>query len=335
MKWLYAPAACLLALAATPVLAQSSYSGCLGPDTPDCRVRRERHQLGIYGVQPVDKLARDGVEVRRLFVLSAYHADMGLISFSRDHGAAPRLVLQAPGYGLSRRPPLSIAVPLPLWEEVRAESEAFHQGRRMAVLGPDDICVDAWSYIVEAGRPAEGSRAPSNATRIVDQCSGPAYPAWLAGRALGLFPACAPLVEPAASRYEAAMLCARLRAEPAAVATWVALAPLFERGNGDSDAVRAAFAPEAALDWDAVQPGGTAADRWLRELQSRDGALGFDRIEGLGNDRTRLTGFVGFSQQQGEGEAVAYRARAVLELARDVAGRLRIVSARIARYSRL
>jgi hypothetical protein len=125
-----------------------------------------------------------------------------------------------------------------------------------------------------------------------------------------------------------------LRAEPAAVETYVALAPLFEGSNADGDAVRAAFAPEAVLDWDGVPPPGTAAERWLRELRSRSGDLAFDRIEALGNDRARLTGYVVFSQPQARGDARTYRARAVLELARDGAGRLRIVRARIGRYIR-
>ena len=99
--------------------------------------------------------------------------------------------------------------------------------------------------------------------------------------------------------------------------------------------MRAVFAPDAALDWNEIpQTGGTAGERWLRELRARGGALGFDRIETLGNGRTRVTGFVAFNQPD-EGAAQEYRARAVLELARDGSGRLRIVSARIARYHRL
>lgn len=334
MRRMPALAALLLAVAATPALAQSAYSGCIQRDSVACRVSRERHQLGIYGVRSADQLARDGVEVRRLFVLDAHYGDVGLISFSRDHGAAPRLVLYSPGYGPNRRPPLNVAVSPAVWAEVRAESDAFHQGQRMAALRPDDVCVDAWYYIVEAGRPADGSRPPSSASRVVDQCSGPQHPAWLADRALGLFPACAPLRERVGTEYDALMLCARLRAEPGAVEAWVALAPLVEWGNGDSDAVRGAFAPEAVLDWDETAQGGSAADRWLRELRARGGAFGFERFETLGNGRTRLTGFVAFTEQRDGGER-EYRARAVLELARDGGGRLRIVSARIARYHRL
>ena len=99
--------------------------------------------------------------------------------------------------------------------------------------------------------------------------------------------------------------------------------------------MRSAFAPDASLVWDGLPPGaGTAADRWLREMQSRDAGLGFDRIEALSGGRMRLTGFVAFSQPQDEGDPREYRARAVLELARDGAGRFRIVSARVARYHR-
>lgn len=333
MRAMHGLVALLLAVIATPVAARSPYSDCIQRDSAACRVERERHQLGIYGVRSADHLAREGVEVRRLFVLNAYYMDMGLISFSRDHGAAPRLVLHPPGYGPNRRPSLGVAVPLPLWEEVRAESEAFHQGRRMAAAGPDDVCVDAWSYIVEAGRPADGIRPSSSASRIVDQCSGPYHPAWLAERALRLFPVCAPMRALAGTDYDALMRCAELRAEPGAVEAWVALAPLFEWGNGDGDAVRSAFASGAVLDWDEAAQGGTAADRWLRELRARGGAFGFERFERLGNGRTQVTGFVAFTQQTGEGQGPEYRARAVLELARD-GGRLRIVSARIARYHR-
>ena len=212
MRRMHLLAALFLAVQAKSALAQSPYAGCIQRDSPDCSVRRERHQLGIYGVQPADRLAQDGVEVRRLFILDTHYADMGLIAFTRDHNATPRLSLQPPGYGLTHPAPLSIAVPLPLWEEVRAESDAFHQGRRMAAVRAGDVCVDAWSYILEAGRPAEGSAQARSATRIVDQCSGPAYPAWLAARALGLFPACAPMREHAGTEYDALMLCARLRA---------------------------------------------------------------------------------------------------------------------------
>ena len=214
MRWLLVSAALSLAVIATPAPGQSVYSGCVQADSPNCRARRERHQLGIYGVRPVDELARDGIEVRRLFVLNAHYADMGLIAFSRDHGGAPRLSLQPPGYGLTRRPPLSTAVPLPLWEEVRAEADAFHRGRRMAVLAADEVCADAWTYIIETGTPAEGVAGARSAVRIVDQCSGPQHPYWLAERALGLFPACARLAGLSGSAYDAVMLCARLRAEP-------------------------------------------------------------------------------------------------------------------------
>jgi hypothetical protein len=321
----------LAVVAATPALAQSVYSGCVQHDDPNCRARRERHQLGTYGVPSVDQLARDGVEARRLFVLDAHYADRGLIAFSRDHGGTPRLSLQPPGYGLSRAPPLSIAVPLPLWEEVRAESDAFHRGQRMAVAAPGDVCADAWTYILETANPASAS----SAVRIVDQCSGPQHPAWLAERALGLFPACAPLTGHAGTHYDALMLCATLRAESAAVETWVALAPMFERGNRDAVAVRAAFAPDAAIIWDGgPESGGAPADRWLREMQARDATLSFERIEALAGGRARLTGYIDFTQRQGRDEGRDYRARAVLELARDAAGRLRIVSARIGRYHR-
>lgn len=335
MTRMRALSALLLAVFATPALAQTVYSGCLQRDDGNCRAQRERHQLGIYGVHPVDQLALGGVEVRRLFLLNAYYADMGLISFSRDHGGTPRLSLQPPGYGLSRDPPLSIAVPLPVWEDVRAESEAFHRGRRMAVAAAGEVCVDAWNYILETGTPAEGSAPLRFATRIVDQCTGPRHPAWLAERALGLFPACARLTERAGSNYDALMLCARLRAEPEAVETYALLAPMFEWGNRDAAAVRAAFAPDAALEWDGgPERGGAPADRWLREMQARGAALSFDRIEALAGGRARLTGTIVFTQRQGQDEARDYRARAVIELARDGAGRLRIVRARIGRYIR-
>ena len=204
----------------------------------------------------------------------------------------------------------------------------------MAAGAADDICVDAWTYIIDTATPAEGVAGPRSAVRIVNQCSGPRHPYWLAERALGVFPACARLAEPAGTPYDAAMLCATLRGEPASVDTWLALAPLFEPGNGDSAAVRAAFAPEAVLDWNEIpQTAGNAGDRWVRELQARSGFLSFERIEALDGGRARLTGYVIFSLQE-SGGAREFRARTMLELARDGAGRLRIVRARLGRYLR-
>jgi hypothetical protein len=72
----------------------------------------------------------------------------------------------------------------------------------------------------------------------------------------------------------------------------------------------------------------------VREVQARSAVLTFERIEALDGGRARLTGYVAFSQQGSGGGARDYRARAVLELARDGAGRLRIVRARIGRYLR-
>ena len=336
MSWWRALAALLAAIAAMPAVAQSAYSGCVQQDdNASCRARRERHQLGIYGVPPADQLARDGVEARRLFVLNARYGDVGLIAFSRDHGGAPRLSLQPPGYGLRRPLPLNVAVPLTLWEEVRAKSAAFHRGQRMAAVAPGDVCLDAWTYIVDTATPAEGVAGPRSAVRIVDQCSGPRHPYWLAERALGALPACAPLAGRSGSPYDAVMLCAALRAAPEAVAAWVTLAPLFEAGNGDAAAVRAVFAPDAALVWTGgPEADGSAADRWLRETQARSASLYFERIEALDGGRARLTGYLVFSQQAEAGDAREYRARTVLELARDGAGRLQIVSARIGRYLR-
>lgn len=326
MKRMRVLAAFCLAIVATPVLAQSA-------DDVASRVQRERHQLGIYGVQAIGHLARDGVEARRLFVLNASGGDVALITFSRDHGGNPRLSIHPPGYGLSRPAPLHVAVPMPLWEEVRAESAAFHRGQRMAVAA-NNICHQPWTYIVETSTPAEGTALPRSAVRIVDQCSGPQHPTWLTERALAAVPACASLIAPAATPYDALIICATLRGEADAVAARVALTPLFAPGGRDAVAARAAFAPDAVLDWDEAPENGTAADRWLRQAQSRGAALSFDRIEALDGGRARLTGFVIFRVQEGGGDPRVYQARAVLELARDGAGRLRIVRGRIGRYRR-
>lgn len=333
MKRMRVLAALSLAIVAPPVLAQTTSSGAVQRDDASARVQRERHQLGIYGVQAIDHLARDGVEARRLFVLNASGGDVALITFSRDHGGTPRLSIHPPGYGLSRPAPLHVAIPMPAWEEVRAESAAFHRGQRMAVAA-NNICHQPLTYIVETSTPAEGTALPRSAVRIVDQCSGPGHPGWLVERALGAVPACGSLIAPAATPYDALILCATLRAEPDAVAARVALAPLFQPGSRDAASVRAAFAPDAVLDWDQAQANGTAADRWLRQAQSRGAALSFDRIEALDGGRARLTGFVIFRVQEGGGEPREYRARAMLELARDGSGRLRIVRGRIGRYRR-
>jgi hypothetical protein len=333
MNWLRLLLAALaLFVAATPAAARRPYPQGCHQDRGGCRAAREQRQFRAYGVLPVRRLAQDGVAIRRLFILNARYLDVGVLTFFRRGNGTPQVSIQPPGDVATRPPPLTAPVPLALWYEVLAESDAFHRGRRMADFGPQDICLDAWSYFLEAADPPRGSSPVRAVRHAVDQCTGPHHPAWLAEHALGLFPGCASLTEPLGQDYEALMVCAQVRADPAAADAWLAVHALNE---GRAEAFRAAFAPDAVLDLQGLAAEGNPVDRWQAFNSERSLYIVIRRIDAMAGGRLRVTGFMLLdTEPDDEGRSKRYRAHATFELAREAAGHLRIVSARVTRFIR-
>jgi hypothetical protein len=326
-------AALALLVSAMPAMARRPYpQGCTDFDRGSCRTAQEQQQFQAYGVLPVRRLAQDGVALRRLFILNANYLDVGVLTFFRRGNGTPQVSIQPPGDAAERPPPLTAPVPLALWYEVLAESDAFHRGRRMADFGPQDICLDAWSYILEAADPPRGSTPVRAVRHAVDQCTGPYHPAWLAERALGLFPGCASLIDRLGSDYHALMACAQVRANPAAAEAWLAVHTL---NGGRAEDFRTSFAPDAVLDLTEQAAGGNPVDRWQAFTSERSLYLVIRRIDAVAGGHLRVTGILLLETDfDDEGHSRCYRARTTFELARDAAGHMRIVSARVTGFIR-
>lgn len=314
---------------------------CEPEEVLECRRMHDREEARDYGIAPVARLAEAGFEARRLLIFDAGYYNVGALTFSRRGGEAPRVEFRLSGSLGRRPPPLTAELPLPVWAEILAESRAFDEGRRFASLDPESICQDAWVYRLESADPP-GTAPPRR--RIVDQCSGPYHPLWLAERALASLPGCAALAsESFGIAYHQLVACARLAGgrpaagEAANIILALVGATNFDDESFDFDRV---FAPDAVLDRRGRHATGppAIASAWAQGLASRHHPhLQWNRAEGFGADRAVVDAeFVADRHGSADDPEEDYIVRAPVRftLVRGADGALRIAAVRIGAFQR-
>lgn len=332
----------LLLLASVAPAQTDPHLRCVVEQTPECRRVHDREEARDYGIAPVARLAGAGYQARRLLIFNAGYDNVGALTFSRRGGEVPRVEFLLPGSFGRRPPPLSAELPLAVWIEILAESRAFDEGRRFASLDPESICLDAWVYRLESADPASTTAAPRR--RIVDQCTGPYHPLWLAERALALLPGCGAVAsESFGPAYQQLVACARL-AGARAVAGEAAAVILTLIGatnsNDESVAVDRLFAADAILEWQGRRATGSLAiaSAWAQGLASRqEPYLHWTRAEGFGADRAVVDAeFVAdrHSSTYDLEEDYSVRAPVRFTLVREADGRLRIAAVRVGAFQR-
>lgn len=287
--------------------AQSTGATCFWIDSPVCQAERTRRAETLYGLPPIERLAADGIRVRRVFFVDGHswigreHSDLGAISFSRALGENPVVAYIRPREFGRTYAPMTAEVPAEVWDEVLALSAYFDRGG--TVDSQEGICHHATEYNVEAADPAhpdgEGYEALVR-RRYDNHCSEGsntiAYAWVLASRAAALFPECSPLGR---DNYNSPVLylraCGMLSGNRRAAAeAYGATAELSSRRDDNGVAAqRELFGPEALLDWGGRRTSGRrAAAEWRRKADPQRFMFRWDRLHAPGADRVEAEGIL-------------------------------------------
>lgn len=330
-----------LLLAAAPAAAQAEPASCYASDTPACRLQQAARQARVYGLPSIERLARDGVTVRRAFFSNQNGHDVGAVIFSRRRGERPRLTVVRPSRGAADAA-LSVPIPEAAWRRALAASRGFEGPEQpLTVDGEQTICFDAWAVRVEAADPPRAPRRAASAT-----CpGGPAvdYADGLAAQALTLLPNCALLK----ARYFGSDMtrlsfCTALSGDRivAAHAANAAFALAMLSPRDDAGEYPARFAAQADLDWTGEHVAGRAAvsARLLRAFGERE-RLFFQPLSFVGHADGSAEARGNFSEyvEDDENERLGYRvdaAPAILHMRRERDGAFRIVHIRVEPFAR-
>jgi hypothetical protein len=262
-----------------------------------CVEMRLRRILEPYDVRPIEAHRATGDQVRRVFYVDSFGRALLLISFVRARGGIPTVWVNYPRRENRPTPaPLTAGVPWVVWQDVLSRSTYFDRGPApLPSAGEPSICLDGWTYLVEATDPApEGRRAVENACEF-----GPAarYAAEVERAALPLFPHCARL---ASRQYPLPSLqllgCRLLRGDRIVAAEVMNLTTAFQTISGQGDAGRLAgvLTARTRIDWNGErnEPPASAATFWAMRATPAIGVtnLSIESIEGEAPGRVRLTG---------------------------------------------
>lgn len=219
-------AALLLATgpAATPALAKEGKPsvwdrGCGDDDGNDrCSEKVQLKMRALYGLEPVERIAKQGQDVRRAMIVDGYGRDLLAISFIRNANGTALVELRLPCAKSPHCPsPLSAAVSPEGWNGVARIPDGMANGKpRNSNRGSDEIeiCLHGWVVVAEVAGPG----LKGGAVRATESaCSdGPAVPYAfaMAEQALGELPDCG-LLKAGVFRNTPSLLasCANLRGD--------------------------------------------------------------------------------------------------------------------------
>lgn len=273
----------LLGLAAalpSPVAAQTG--DCRDDNGQDrCTVQAQARQRAIYGIEPIEEMARGKAHVLRAFFVDGYGQDSGLITAVRAPGAEPRIEVsrrRPDGQGGVAQPPMAAPLALATWQRLVAEARYVERLFAAEPTGPNawpNICLHAWMVTVEVADPDGKVRR-----RTQDSCDdGLAVPFAfeLARSAVAEMPACG-LIADSTTRNDVTRLaaCAGFSGDRTAAAeawNWLDASPLGGRTDpGKEQRLRYAFRQRTRLAWEGrppVQTDVAAAQLWLEERVRR------------------------------------------------------------------
>lgn len=226
----------------------TSLSGCYLDEKPGCRQRRARHNQAVYGVPPIDRMQRQGLEVRRIFWVRSDGRDAGMLTMWRRPGQTPRAVYKLPSP--RRLAPVETEIPIPLWEEIRANWRRVDMVylRSAEQQAEEEICFHPWLIGFEAAEPASAAGPGLVQRRSTHVCTGsvgPDFSWWVDERVAALIPACARLTDVSHKLSG----CASLRGNRDAASQVAAvLARVLEPGDAEEEKLaEAAFLKTAEL----------------------------------------------------------------------------------------
>lgn len=154
------------------VLTSDCYDDNL-TDRCDPGHQRERRQQ--FNLHSIEDLAAANVETRRVFFVDGYGRDMPVVSFERQGGQSPELIVSVVVGSEARVVEMRAPITAAVWQDVVQRTRAFYQlpepvqpSRREGNDQPTSICLHSWVFTMEAADP--GQRTPVRA-RTEDACN--------------------------------------------------------------------------------------------------------------------------------------------------------------------
>jgi hypothetical protein len=284
-------------------------------DLPACRRDREsgacaleyqRYLLTLYGLESLEAHRDAGNQVRRAFYVDGHGQDVIAISFVRSKGHDPVVRIDRPRRtGDATVEPLQAPIPEEVWEATLARSNLFD--RKLvplpeSVSGDIIVCVHGWVYTVEAADPAISRDRPAELRRKTgNSCDDDLLESYAAE----IYRAAVPLIEPCRRKWGSGpsllAACFMLKGDRLAAA---AVANRLERfdsletnrfralESSDGRTIEGLFDHDAAIDWNGESNGTVDPAPFLvsKLIGLEQSAFYFERIEGEGADRVRVTG---------------------------------------------
>jgi hypothetical protein len=198
----------LTAILCIPVQAEEKYDFNCNDDRGSnrCTAAAQEKMLGLYDLQPMEKLVGQDSQARRAMFVDGYGQDMLAISFIQPKGGDPYVEIRSPKMVdediKSDSKIIRETIPKAVWNEVLLDSEHFDRALKPENGAEDamNICMHSWMYLVEAGDPAvrnlqfKNSLTPAVVkSRLEDACQpglAQKYARSLARKSRQLMPAC-------------------------------------------------------------------------------------------------------------------------------------------------
>ena len=300
----------LIALVATgaPAAAQRWPSEeCIdNPNIPSCLQSGAADLARAYGVRRIEEHRDAGDEVLRIFFIK--DGNRAVISVVRAAGRAPTAYIHFPRVAGQPAPaPMEAPMPQQSWDMARYRAEYADRSFAPVPPRPSDpqiVCLHPWTYLFEASAPAEPiygqpARIRRHSVSSCDDAPLLHFAGDLQRLVMPLFPAC-DILDPIlyGNGVQRFAMCRRLSGDRLAAAHVLNRAHPFQLlgGSADPHDLDDLFASDATIDWNGR---GRPADQrnpaiFWRERIAGDSVNAFhiEAVEGLGQDRVRLTGYL-------------------------------------------
>jgi len=265
-----------------------------------CDAESRRQTRTRFGVPSIEELNDSGAQVRRVFFVDGYGAEMPVITFIRAPGADPRVtvsVVREDATGRARVVELTQTLSAPVWDEVINRTELFHRALAPRTMPASDdeeealtICLHSWVTTVEATDPGQPVRM-----RTQDSCNeGLTTEAglFLARLAYEALPYCVALeLDNYRNRVAALQACAILGGDRLAAAEVLNRIDELDEARLLAPVANAFLQHNITVQWGADRANGSEAAAALWDSKSEQRAqLYYTSVTGESADRVRVTG---------------------------------------------
>jgi hypothetical protein len=312
-------------------------AGCLWVRPSEAGARTEdysRKAEQAYGLVALEQLDSRGLEVRRVLLIDSHLNDLGALSFTRRPGHVPQVSFRTAG---RPQPQLRAALPAALWKEIIERSATIDDAA--SISADDSICLDSWTFVVEAAPAADGGDKERIERRVVDMCPRPDYVLWLAEVAVEALPPCRRLDPGLGDAIARLTTCSALyghRPSAAEVA-----GPLAQFAGFEAAGARSVdhFASNAVVDWQGrLASGPTAGAAWQRDFAGLPEAdLHIERIVGIDPLRVAVRGSILYRThaRPADTQGSLFRAPVAMTWVKEAGNRFRIKRIRVGPFTRL